>query len=101
METKNTASSEGQPQAPQAPRRRSFYGTGKFKWAVYPDYWKSKWGEPPLLGHVYADNEFCAEREAYNRGLLTLNYTIRPKPVLIGPALPRTNRNYNNRGERQ
>lgn len=65
---------------------RSFYGTGAFKWAVYPDYWKPGWGDKPLLGHVYADSEFYAKREAYNRGLLTQNYTIEPDVVKIGVA---------------
>lgn len=73
----------------EAPRRRSFYGPGKFKWAIYPDYWKDKWGPKPVLGTVYADDEFIAEREAYNKGLLTVNFTFKPEPVKIGVAKPR------------
>ena len=61
----------------------SFYGGGKFKWAIYPDYWKQKWGAVPLLGYVYADDEFYAVREAYNQGLLTVNFTIQPKAVKV------------------
>lgn len=62
---------------------RSFYGPGKYKWAIYPDYWKESWGKRPMLGTVWADDEFYAEREAYNRGLLTVNYTFRPKAVKL------------------
>lgn len=49
---------------------------------VYPDYWQeSKWGKPPLLGRVYADSAFTAERRAYDRGLLPVNFTFGPKVV--------------------
>ena len=72
----------------EAPRKqRSVYGTGKFKWAVYPDFWKKAWGPKPLLGYVYADDEFYAKRESYNRGLIHgTNFTIGPDVVKIGPA---------------
>jgi|HigsolmetaAR204D_1030405.scaffolds.fasta_scaffold10916_4 hypothetical protein len=63
--------------------QNSFYGPGKYKFAIYPDYWKESWGEKPLLGYVWADDEFYAEREAYNRGLLTVNFTFRPKAVKL------------------
>jgi hypothetical protein len=62
---------------------RSFYGPGKFKYAIYPDYWKDSWGQKPLLGHVWADDEFYAIREAYSKNLLTMNYTFGPKPVKV------------------
>lgn len=62
---------------------RSFYGPGKFRFAIYPDYWKESWGKKPLLGFVWADDEFYAEREAYNRGLLTVNFTFRPQAVRV------------------
>lgn len=52
-------------------------------YAIYPDYWKKSWGPIPLLGHVRADNEFLAEREAYDRGLLTLNFTFKPRVVQV------------------
>jgi hypothetical protein len=64
-------------------RSRSFYGHGKYRWAIYPDYWKEKWGKRPLLGHVWADDEFYAVREAYNKGLLTVNFTFGPEPVKV------------------
>ena len=60
-----------------------FYGYGRYKFAVYPDYWKESWGRRPLLGYVMADDAFYAKREAYNQGLLTLNYTFRPKVVRV------------------
>lgn len=62
---------------------RSFYGTGKFKFAIYPDYWKESWGKRPMLGTVWADDEFYAVREAYNRGLLTVNFTFKPTAVKL------------------
>lgn len=76
---------------PEVPRRpRSFYGPGKYKWAIYPDYWPKRWGQKPMIGYVFADDEFYAKREAYNRGLLTVNATFEPEPVKIGVAKPRT-----------
>lgn len=80
---------------PEVKKVRNVYGSGKFRWAVYPDYWKEKWGRKPLLGYVFADDEFYAEREAYSRGLLHVNFTIRPEVVNVGVAKvlpPRTGR---------
>lgn len=68
---------------PYSRSNRSFYGPGKFKWVIYPDYWKESWGKRPVLGTVWADDEFYAVREAYNRGLLTVNFTFGPKPVKL------------------
>lgn len=50
---------------------------------IYPDYWKTSWGQPPLLGTVSAINEFEAERKAYNKELLRVNITFGPKAVLV------------------
>ena len=47
--------------------------------AVYPDYWKVKWGDKPLLGYVRATDSFSAERKAYDIGLMPVNFTIRPE----------------------
>ena len=60
------------------PGYRNFYGPGKFKYAIYPDNgWDIKrWGQKPLLGYVYADDEFYATREAYTKGLAPVNYTF-------------------------
>jgi hypothetical protein len=77
METKFSSASK------QTRGSRSFYGPGKYRFAIYPDYWKEAWGKKPLLGFVWADDEFYAEREAYNRGLLTMNYTFRPQAVRV------------------
>lgn len=50
--------------------------------AIYPDYWKEKWGEPPLLGHVYADNAFNAIRRAsVNDDIYRTNITFNPIAV--------------------
>lgn len=86
METKtfNRGPRKFQAEGDQKPRRRR--PLGKYRWAVYPDYWKDSWGKKPLLGYVTADDEFYAEREAYNRGLLTVNYTFRPHCVNLGPV---------------
>jgi hypothetical protein len=62
---------------------RSFYGPGKYVYAIYPDYWKESWGPKPLLGHVTADDEFYAEREAYSKNLLPVNFTFGPKAVKL------------------
>lgn len=47
---------------------REFYGPGTEKYGIYPGVWSRKYGPAPLLGIVYADNEFLAERLAYDRG---------------------------------
>ena len=66
---------------------REFFGRGDFKFAIYPSHWKEQWGRPPLLGIVYADNEFLAERLAYDRGILPthFNCTFQPKIKNLGP----------------
>lgn len=43
----------------------SVYGNSKL-FAIYPAHWKDKWGQPPVLGHVKADDEFYAVRRAYD-----------------------------------
>lgn len=57
---------------------KNFYGPGKFKYFIYPDgNWDTKkWGPAPLLGTVYADEEFYAIREAYGKGLVPVNFTF-------------------------
>lgn len=54
----------------------------KFLWAVYPDYWNSKWGNKPLLGFVRADSEFDAKYAAFDKGLLPVNNTFGPEVIL-------------------
>jgi hypothetical protein len=76
-------------QVPHYKQPRSFYGSGRFKYAIYPDYWKESWGPKPLLGHVFADDEFYAVREAYSKGLLTVNFTFGPRAVKV-PYTPKT-----------
>ncbi len=57
---------------------RNFYGSGKFKFFLYPDdNWDVKrWGRKPLLGSIYADEPFFAVREAYTKGLVPMNFTF-------------------------
>lgn len=47
---------------------REFFGPGTEKYGIYPGVWSKKYGPAPLLGIVYADDEFLAERLAYDRG---------------------------------
>jgi hypothetical protein len=78
--------SEKELNAYSAAQYRQFYGRGENRYAFYPDNWKDKWGRPPLLGIVSADNEFLAERIAYDRGILVpFNCTFQPKIKNIGP----------------
>lgn len=67
---------------------REFYGRGDYKFAIFPSYWKDAWGRAPLLGIVFADNEFLAERLAYDRGILPspCNCTFKPKIKNLGPT---------------
>lgn len=51
--------------------------------AIYPDYWKETWGEKPLLGVVVAENDFHAQRRAYDRNFLRVNFTFGPEAVEI------------------
>jgi hypothetical protein len=66
---------------------RNFYGRGEFRYGIFPSYWKDSWGRAPLLGIVFADNEFLAEKLAYDRGYLPspCNCTFRPKIKNLGP----------------
>lgn len=65
---------------------REFFGRGENRYAFYPDNWKPTWGKAPLLGIVSADNEFLAERLAYDRGVLNHNNcTFQPKIKNLGP----------------
>lgn len=67
---------------------REFYGKGEFRYAIYPSWWKDSWGKAPLLGIVHADNEFLAERLAYDRGILPTpnNCTFQPKFKNLGES---------------
>lgn len=51
---------------------------------VPDDNWDTKkWGPAPSLGFIRADSEFEAIRKAYDRGMLTVNFTFGPKAVKI------------------
>jgi hypothetical protein len=67
--------------AKEAQMYREFFGRGKNRYQVYPDNWPKNWGPTPLLGVVYADDEFLAERVAYDCGVLPthFNCTFQPK----------------------
>lgn len=54
--------------------------------AIYPDYWKEKWGEKPCLGILVAENEFHACRRAYDTGRVRVNFTFGPSAVEISKA---------------
>lgn len=81
-----------QPPSEEAVLYREFFGNGQNKYLIFPDYWPKKWGNPPLLGIVWADNEFLAERIAYDRGVLPTpnNCTFRPRFVVGTHNVPST-----------
>lgn len=70
---------------PDELRYREFFGRGEFRYAITPDFWKGSWGKPPILGIVAADNEFLAERIAFDKGILNpYNCTFKPKFKNLG-----------------
>jgi len=70
-----------------ATQYKNFFGKGANRYAIYPSYWKDSWGRAPLLGIVFADNEFLAEKLAYDKGILPtpFNCTFQPKIKNLGP----------------
>lgn len=72
--------------AKEAAMYRAFFGRGKNKYQVFPDYWKKEWGPVPLLGVVYADDEFLAERVAYDIGVLPTHFNC-----TFGPRFKQVN----------
>jgi hypothetical protein len=81
-----TLTTERELAAFNAAQYRQFYGRGDYRYAIYPDNWKDTWGKPPLLGIISADNEFLAERLAYDKGVLNpYNCTFQPRIKNIGP----------------
>ena len=61
-------------------------------YAIYPDYWgenigkfkgQHNWGEPPVLGYVRETSAHLARYAAYTAGIVPLNGTFKPKPVLV------------------
>lgn len=71
----NQAPTQEEPNyAKEASLYRNFFGRGKNKYQVFPDYWPKAWGQAPLLGVVYADDEFLAERVAYDNGILPTHF---------------------------
>lgn len=73
---------------PMTPRElenqyRAFFGNGTEKYAIYAPAWSNKLGRTPQLGIVYADNEFLAEKLAYDRGMLP-SHNLKPKIKHLG-----------------
>lgn len=81
---------------------RKFFGRGENKYGVYPPGWSENlYGRAPILGIVYADDEFLAEKVAYDRGLVP--GSMPPVVKLLGTARradgylgPNVNQNSNN-----
>lgn len=94
--------SNQQPGGETRPRGpRSFYGSGKSKWAIYPAFWKKSWGDIPLIGYVYADDEFYAEREARARNYVPLNWDMEIEWVMFSkPREPKPFEQRNHRSSR-
>lgn len=64
---------------------RKFFGRGENKYGIYPPGWsETLYGRAPMLGIVYADDEFLAEKVAYDRGLTP--GSTPPVVKLLGPA---------------
>lgn len=63
---------------------RSFFGRGENKYGIYPPNWAKRWGPAPLLGIVFADNEFLAEKLAFDKGISPCD-TQAPVIRFMGP----------------
>lgn len=64
---------------------RKFFGRGENKYGIYPPGWSENlYGRSPMLGIVYADDEFLAEKVAYDRGLVP--GSMPPVVKLLGAA---------------
>lgn len=82
QEVKRTTSQQAdRPRRPYDPTDNKTRGY-KNLYAIYPDYWKTSWGQKPLLGYVRADSTFHARYAAYDAGLLIVNATFGPDPVM-------------------
>lgn len=64
---------------------REFFGRGENKYGIYPPAWNPKYGRAPLLGVVYADNEFLAAKLAYDRGI-SPSQCLTPRVKLLGTS---------------
>lgn len=63
---------------------RSLVGGGKFQYRIEVTGWNfKKWGPAPYFGKVWADNEYWAVYEAYDRLNFPPNATFKPKPVKL------------------
>lgn len=63
---------------------RTLIGGGKYQFKIDVSGWNfKKWGPPPYFGKVWADDEYWAVYEAYDRLGFPPNATFKPKPVRI------------------
>lgn len=63
---------------------RSLVGGGKHLFRIDVTGWNfRKWGPPPYFGKVWADDEYWAVYEAYDKLKFPPNSTFKPKPVRI------------------
>lgn len=63
---------------------RSLVGGGRYQFKIEVTGWNfKKWGPPPYFGRVWADDEYWAVYEAYDRLNFPVNATFKPKPVRI------------------
>lgn len=68
---------------------REFFGPGENKYGIYPPAWNPIYGRAPLIGIVYADNEFLAEKLAYDRGM-SPSQSLPPKIRFLGAVKQRS-----------
>lgn len=70
---------------------REFYGTANL-YEIQPSYWDKSWGLKPVFGYVRADNPYFARYAAFDKGLVPLNSTFEPKPVLVVGKVEKTDK---------
>ena len=51
--------------------------------AIYPDFWERKWGNPPLLGFIHAEDSFNAIRKAEFREIYRRNISFGIQAVKV------------------
>lgn len=61
---------------------QGYYGLRNL-YAIYPSPWKESWGRKPCLGTVRADSVHFAKYAAYDNGLMPLNGSVEPEPILL------------------
>lgn len=64
-------------------KEKSLAGGGRYLFRIEVSDWPRKWGLPPYLGKVWADDEYWAVYVAYDRLNFPRNDPFKPKPVRL------------------